>query len=305
MLPPGYLAIQLPSTSWFLGISARDRRRLPPAATQLPEHTTAVSLNYYSDFQRWDPIPGDGYCGYVSLYIISCFHSARPFSTQWTYSEIQQKVHTWLATSFLRQQLKFFLTQLTQTLYPPLGYDTHPRSRHHLPTYNQPPYHSWESAPFSWCPIDLIHVSLPLIDPNANLWLHSGPPLNSPLWLMTHTRRHWPTTLSSVDPIYNDGHFSLHLTNIPSKTLLLGYLDEVSRSLGSRSRKAKKVASNGTTKSWENRVGRNQFGHKSSRSLETKAFTPGNLHQKFLGSLEGRRIEARIGRTRNNNLWRG
>ena len=43
---------------------------------------------------------------------------------------------------------------------------------------------------------------------------------------------------------------------------------------------------------------------KSSRSLETKAFTPGNLHQKSLGSLEGRRIKARISRTRNN-LWRG
>ena len=84
----------------------------------------------------------------------------------------------------------------------------------------------------------------------------------------------------------------------------LQQLDEVPRSLGGRSRKAKKVARNGTTKSWENRVGRNQFGHKSSRSLETKAFTPGNLHQKFLGSLEGRRIKARISRTRNN-LWRG
>ena len=84
----------------------------------------------------------------------------------------------------------------------------------------------------------------------------------------------------------------------------LQQLDEFPRSLGGRSRKAKKVARNGTTKSWENRVGRNQFGHKSSRSLETKAFTPGNLHQKFLGSLEGRRIKARISRTRNN-LWRG
>ncbi len=67
----------------------------------------------------------------------------------------------------------------------------------------------------------------------------------------------------------------------------LQQLDEVPKSLGGRSRKAKKVARNG---SLENRVGRNQFGHKSSRSLETKAFTPpGNLHQKFLGSLEGRK----------------
>jgi len=39
----------------------------------------------------------------------------------------------------------------------------------------------------------------------------------------------------------------------------LQQLDEVPRSLGGRSRKAKKVARNGTTKSWENRVGRNQF----------------------------------------------
>ncbi len=61
-------------------------------------------------------------------------------------------------------------------------------------------------------------------------------------------------------------------------------LDEVPRSLGGRSRKAKKEGS----KKWnykklENRFGRNQFGHKSSRNLETKAFTPGNLHQKFWG----------------------
>jgi hypothetical protein len=81
-------------------------------------------------------------------------------------------------------------------------------------------------------------------------------------------------------------------------------LDELPRSLEGRSRKAKKVARNGTTKSWENRVGSNQFRHRSSRSLETKAFTSGNLHQKFLGSLEGRRIKARISRT-SNNLWRG
>ena len=75
--------------------------------------------------------------------------------------------------------------------------------------------------------------------------------------------------------------------------LNLQQLDEVPRSLGGRSRIAKKVARNGTTKSWENRVGRNQFGQKSSRSLKTKAFTPGNLHQKFLGSLKGRRIKTR------------
>ncbi len=41
----------------------------------------------------------------------------------------------------------------------------------------------------------------------------------------------------------------------------------------------------------------NQFGQRISRSLETKAFTVGNLHQKFLGSLEGRRIKARISKT--------
>jgi hypothetical protein len=57
------------------------------------------------------------------------------------------------------------------------------------------------------------------------------------------------------------------------------------------------------------KVGRTELGginlkNKSSRSLETKYFPPGNLHQKFLGSLEGRRIKARISRTRNN-LWRG
>ncbi len=52
--------------------------------------------------------------------------------------------------------------------------------------------------------------------------------------------------------------------------IIFKQLDEVPRSLGGRSRKAKKVARSGTTTSWENRVGRNQFGHKSSRSLETK-----------------------------------
>ncbi len=60
-------------------------------------------------------------------------------------------------------------------------------------------------------------------------------------------------------------------------------LDEVPWSLVCRSRKSKKVARSGTTTSWENRVGRNQFGHKSSRSLEAKPFPPGNLHQNFLG----------------------
>jgi hypothetical protein len=82
----------------------------------------------------------------------------------------------------------------------------------------------------------------------------------------------------------------------------LQQLDEVPRSLEEgRSRKAKKVAKGGTMTSWENRFGRNQFGHKSSRSLETKPFPPGDLHQKFLGSLEGRRInKARISRTRND-----
>jgi len=48
----------------------------------------------------------------------------------------------------------------------------------------------------------------------------------------------------------------------------LQQLDEVPRSLGGRSRKAKKVARNGTTKSWENRVGRNQFGHLDTRALK-------------------------------------
>jgi hypothetical protein len=80
-------------------------------------------------------------------------------------------------------------------------------------------------------------------------------------------------------------------------------MDEVSWSLEGRSRKAKKTARSKTTISWENRVGRNQFGHKSSRSLEPKPFTPDNLHQKFLGSLEGRKIKARMSKTRNN-LWR-
>ena len=69
----------------------------------------------------------------------------------------------------------------------------------------------------------------------------------------------------------------------------LQQLDEIPWSLGGRSRKAKKAARNGTTKSWENRVGRNQLGHKSSRSFETKPSVPGDLHQKFLGSLEGRK----------------
>ncbi len=63
----------------------------------------------------------------------------------------------------------------------------------------------------------------------------------------------------------------------------LQQLDEIPRSLGGRSRKAKKVARNGTTKSWENQVGRNQYGLRSSRSLETKPFTPGNLQKNFLG----------------------
>jgi hypothetical protein len=83
----------------------------------------------------------------------------------------------------------------------------------------------------------------------------------------------------------------------------LQQLDEASRSLAGRSRKAKKVARNGTTTSCQNRVGKNQFGHKGSRSFESKPFSPGGLHQKFLRSLEGRRIKARISRTRNN-LWR-
>ncbi len=80
----------------------------------------------------------------------------------------------------------------------------------------------------------------------------------------------------------------------------LQQLNEVPRSLGGRSRKAKKVARSGTATSWENRVRRNQFGHKISRTFESKPFTPGNLHQNFLGSLEGRKIKARISRTRNN-----
>jgi hypothetical protein len=75
----------------------------------------------------------------------------------------------------------------------------------------------------------------------------------------------------------------------------LQQLDEVPWSLGGRSRKAKKVA-----RSREKRVRRNQFGHKSSRSLEAKPFPPGNLHQIFLGSLEDRRIKTRINMTRNN-----
>ncbi len=55
------------------------------------------------------------------------------------------------------------------------------------------------------------------------------------------------------------------------------------------------------------KVGRTELGginldaRALSRSLETKAFTPGNLNQKFLGSLEGRRIKARISRTRNTS----
>jgi hypothetical protein len=81
----------------------------------------------------------------------------------------------------------------------------------------------------------------------------------------------------------------------------LRQLDEVPWSLGGRSRKAKKVSRSGTMASWENRVGRGiNLKNKSSRSLETKSFPPGNLNQKFLGSLEGRRIKARISRTRNN-----
>ena len=57
------------------------------------------------------------------------------------------------------------------------------------------------------------------------------------------------------------------------------------------------------------KVGRTELGginlkNKSSRSLETKYFPPGNLHQKFLGSLEGRRIKERISKTRNDR-WRG
>ncbi len=36
------------------------------------------------------------------------------------------------------------------------------------------------------------------------------------------------------------------------------------------------------------------------RSLETKHFLPDNLHKKFLECREGRRIKARISRTRNN-----
>ncbi len=78
-------------------------------------------------------------------------------------------------------------------------------------------------------------------------------------------------------------------------------MDEVPWSLGDRSRKAKKLARSGTTTSWENRVERNQFGHKSSRSLEIKPFTPGNLHQKLLGSLEGIRIKVRISRHKHKH----
>ncbi len=54
------------------------------------------------------------------------------------------------------------------------------------------------------------------------------------------------------------------------------------------------------------KVGRTELGgiNFDTRALEVKAFTPGDLHRKFLGSLKGRRIKARISRTRNN-VWRG
>jgi hypothetical protein len=80
-------------------------------------------------------------------------------------------------------------------------------------------------------------------------------------------------------------------------------LDKVAWSLGGRrSRKAKKVTRSGTTTSWENRVGRNQFGHKSStRRLDwNQNFYSGQCPSKFLRSLEGRTIKTRISRTRNN-----
>lgn len=46
----------------------------------------------------------------------------------------------------------------------------------------------------------------------------------------------------------------------------------VSRSLAGIYRKARKIARSKITTSWENRVGRNQFLHKSSRNIENKPF---------------------------------
>jgi hypothetical protein len=59
-----------------------------------------------------------------------------------------------------------------------------------------------------------------------------------------------------------------------------------------------------TTTSWENRFGRVRLGHQNSRNLIYKSIPPGSLHQKFLGSLEGRRIKEGISKTRNDQ-WRG
>ncbi len=63
----------------------------------------------------------------------------------------------------------------------------------------------------------------------------------------------------------------------------LQQLDEVSSSLGGRSRKARKVARNVTTKSWENRVGRNQFGPKALEVLKPKLLLRAISIKNFLG----------------------
>ena len=63
----------------------------------------------------------------------------------------------------------------------------------------------------------------------------------------------------------------------------LQQLDEVPRSLGGRSRKAKKVARNGTTKSWKNRVGRNQFGPRALEVLKPKLLLRAISIKNFLG----------------------
>ena len=63
----------------------------------------------------------------------------------------------------------------------------------------------------------------------------------------------------------------------------LQQLDEVPRSLGGRSRKANKVARNGTTKSWENRVGRDQFGPRALEVLKPKLLLRAISIKNFLG----------------------
>jgi hypothetical protein len=80
-------------------------------------------------------------------------------------------------------------------------------------------------------------------------------------------------------------------------------LVKVPRSLEGRSRKSEEYALIETTTSWENRVGRVRLGHQNSRNLIYKSIPSGSLHQKFLGSLEGRRIKEGISKTRNDK-WR-